>query len=115
MRVRSTWRTGGSSTSRPGSSARTTRSPARDGRHAYWLREDLRDSYDGSEFTVYRADLDDPSAPVSSLWLEHPASSIAVARGTVYYTSSQLAAEAGVYEVRKPAWQDTGSATPLTE
>lgn len=99
----------------PGAVVTEFTSAAVDGRYAYWLRARLRDTYNSSAFEVLRARLDDPNATVESLWLEHPAASIAVARGSVYYTSTQLLDEAGVYEVRKPAWQDTGLTTPLEQ
>jgi hypothetical protein len=94
----------------PGTTVSSFDGAASDGRHAYWLRADLRDSLATSTFEVWRADLDHPSTTVTKATLERPAVSIAVGGGRIYYTGRY---GGGVFEVRDPPWVDTGLTTPV--
>jgi hypothetical protein len=99
----------------PGTTITRFDSVAVDGRYGYWLRVELRDDVDESRFQVWRADLDDPDAPVAILDLGHPARSIAVTGGRVYYANDRRSADRGIWEVRDPAWRGTGLTTPVND
>ena len=103
----------GTSNSRPiGGTYSRFESAATDGRYAYWLRSNWSEYTDRSTFEVWRADLDKPGAALRKVQLEHPATSIAVGGGRIYYTLSNDEVGSGVFEVRDPVWIITGLTTP---
>jgi hypothetical protein len=89
------------------------REPVVDGHFAYWVETVTSELEPTITTTVLRVDLAAKRPAVEAFSPQNAVSSIAVDRGTLYYTANEFGTGQGAYRVRAPHWRKTSRTLPV--